>query len=63
MLVYHLIWAIKVVYYQPYGNLLNNLVYGPGTLVANVGISSKLIRYINAKLVEDKIEPDYKKYI
>ncbi|KGR08195.1 hypothetical protein MG5_03521, partial [Candida albicans P57072] len=25
--------------------------------------SSKLIKYINTKLVEDKIEADYKKYI
>ena len=46
--------------YRPYGNLLNNIVYGPGTLIANAGLSSKLIKYVNTKLVEDKIEADYK---
>ena len=49
--------------YQPFGNLLNNLVYGPGTLIANYGISSRIIKYINTKLVEDKLDSDYKKYI
>ena len=63
ILLYHFIWAVQVMMYQPYGNLLNNIVYGPGTLIANAGLSSKLIKYINKKLVEDKIEADYKKYI
>ncbi|RCK59616.1 hypothetical protein Cantr_07285 [Candida viswanathii] len=63
LLIYHFIWAVQVMMYKPYGNLLNNLVYGPGTLIANAGLSSKLIKYVNTKLVEDKIEADYKKYI
>ena len=63
LLIYHFIWAIQVMIYKPYGNLLNNLVYGPGTLIANAGLSSKLIKYVNNKLVEEKIEADYKKYI
>ncbi|EER35509.1 conserved hypothetical protein [Candida tropicalis MYA-3404] len=63
LLIYHFIWAVQVMMYRPYGNLLNNIVYGPGTLIANAGLSSKLIKYVNTKLVEDKIEADYKKYI
>ncbi|KAL6451569.1 hypothetical protein SBY92_003209 [Candida maltosa Xu316] len=63
LLIYHFIWAVQVMMYQPYGNILNNIVYGPGTLIANAGLSSKFIKYINTKLVEDKIEADYKKYI
>ncbi|KAK6203442.1 uncharacterized protein RJT21DRAFT_27284 [Scheffersomyces amazonensis] len=61
--IYHGIWALKVMIYKPYGNILNNLIYGPGTLVANVGLSLKLIGAINTKLLTDKIEADYKKYI
>lgn len=48
---------------QPYGNFFNNLVYGPGSFLANVGLSTKLLRYLNKVLVEDKLEADYKKYI
>lgn len=60
---YHLLWSVKVIINQPYGNFLNNLVYGPGSFLANVGLSAKLMRYLNKVLVEDKIETDYKKYI
>lgn len=63
VLFYHLNWAVDVMLDKPYGSLLNNLVFGPGTLLANAGISLKLITYINAKLVEDKIDADHKKYI
>ncbi|CAK9440960.1 uncharacterized protein LODBEIA_P48290 [Lodderomyces beijingensis] len=59
----HFIWSVKTMINQPYGNLLNNLVYGPGTFLANVGLSSKLVRYLNKVLVEDKVDADYKKYI
>ncbi|CAD1811283.1 putative integral membrane protein [Candida parapsilosis] len=60
---YHLIWSAKVMINQPYGNFFNNLVYGPGSFLANVGLSTKLLRYLNKVLVEDKLEADYKKYI
>ncbi|CAI5759485.1 unnamed protein product [Candida verbasci] len=63
ILIYHLIWSVKVVYYQPFGNILNNIVYGPGTLLLNFGLTTKLIKWANSKLLEDKIEEDYKKYI
>ncbi|KAK6454889.1 uncharacterized protein RJT20DRAFT_53173 [Scheffersomyces xylosifermentans] len=63
VLGYHFLWAVKVMTNQPYGSFLNNLVYGPGTLVANAGLSMKFISYINNKLVEDKIDADHKKYI
>ncbi|EAZ63928.1 hypothetical protein PICST_38487 [Scheffersomyces stipitis CBS 6054] len=61
--VYHFIWALQVVINQPYGGVLNNLVYGPGTLVANAGLSTKLVGYLNDKLVGDKIDADHKKYL
>ncbi|KAG5419010.1 hypothetical protein I9W82_003729 [Candida metapsilosis] len=60
---YHLLWSAKVMINQPYGNVFNNLVYGPGSFLANVGLSTKLMRYLNKVLVEDKLEADYKKYI
>ncbi|KAI5949261.1 hypothetical protein KGF57_004860 [Candida theae] len=60
---YHLLWSAKVFINQPYGNFFNNLVYGPGSFLANVGLSTKLIKYLNKVLVEDKMDADYKKYI
>lgn len=59
----HAKWAISVMYYRPYGNFLNNLIFGPGTLVANAGITTKIVKYVNKLLVEDKIDADHKKYI
>ncbi|KAK6464175.1 hypothetical protein DFJ63DRAFT_311474 [Scheffersomyces coipomensis] len=61
--IYHGIWAFKVVYYKPYGHLLNNIIYGPGTFVADFGLSLRLLSYINDKLLSERIEADYKKYI
>ncbi|KAI5955159.1 hypothetical protein KGF54_001720 [Candida jiufengensis] len=62
-LIYHANWSIKVLYNQPFGNYLNNLVYGLGSFLANFGLSVRLMKWLNQKLVEDKIESDYKKYI
>ena len=62
MLGYHFIWSFKVIINQPYGTLLNNLVYGPGTFLANAGLSFRFLRYLNKTLVEDKVDSDYKKY-
>lgn len=61
--LYHARWAIDVMANRPYGNFLNNLVFGPGTLIANAGLSVKVASYFNEKLVEDKIDADHKKYI
>ncbi|ODV78380.1 uncharacterized protein CANTADRAFT_90730 [Suhomyces tanzawaensis NRRL Y-17324] len=63
MWAYHTVWAVKVMINRPYGSFLNNLIFGPGTLIANTGVSTKIVSYINTKLVEDKIDSDHKKYI
>lgn len=60
---YHSVWAVKVIFYNMYGNLLNNLVFGPGTLIAHGGLSIKLITYLNVILLDDKIDADHKKYL
>lgn len=56
-------WSLKVMYYQPYGLLINNLVYGPLTWFAHMGISYRLAKWLNLKLLDDSIEADYKKYL
>lgn len=60
---YHSVWAFKVVIYKTYGNLLNNLVFGPGTLIANGLLSVKFVTYLNEILLDDKIDADHKKYL
>lgn len=60
---YHSVWAVKVVINKTYGNLLNNLVFGPGTLIANGGLSIKFVTYLNEILLDDKIDADHKKYL
>lgn len=62
-LLYHARWAVNVMSNRPYGSFMNNLVFGPGTLIANAGISYKVASFINEKLVEDKIDADHKKYL
>ncbi|CAN3358659.1 hypothetical protein DICA3_F39722 [Diutina catenulata] len=57
-------WVVaKIMYYQPYGSLINNLMYGPVTWVAHMGVSYRVAKWLNARLLDDKIEDDYKKYI
>ncbi|CUM63560.1 uncharacterized protein PRCAT00001138001 [Priceomyces carsonii] len=63
LLVYHAFWAVKVVYYNQYGRLFSSLVYGPGTLVANAGLSTRFLKFLNRKLLEDTLDTDHKKYI
>lgn len=60
---YHALWAIKVFVYNRFGGILNNTVYGVGTLVANAGISIKAVTWLNDKWLEDKLDADHKKYI
>lgn len=59
----HGFWAAKVIIYDAYGGWLNNLVYGLGTFLLDVGVGLKVISYINIQLLDNKIEDDYKKYI
>lgn len=59
----HLLWAVKVLYYKTYGGFLNNLILGPGTFVANVVITFKVLTYLNEKILGDNIDADHKKYI
>lgn len=60
---YHAVWAVKVMIYKTYGNAFNNLIFGPGTAIANAGLSIKLVTYLNIVLLDDKIDADHKKYI
>lgn len=60
---YHSVWAVKVVIYKTYGNLLNNLIFGPGTLIANGGLSIKFVTFLNEVLLDDRIDADHKKYL
>ncbi|KAI5965711.1 uncharacterized protein KGF55_001074 [Candida pseudojiufengensis] len=62
-LLYHLKWSIKIIYNQSFGNQLNNLIYGLGSLLANFGLSVSFLKWLNQKILVDKIEEDYKKYI
>jgi hypothetical protein len=59
----HGVWAIKVLINDTYGTFFNNLIYGPGTLVLNIGLGIKLMSWINIKLLDNSIEDDYKKFI
>lgn len=60
---YHSVWAVQVMIYNSYGNFFNNLVFGPGTLIAHGGLSIKLVTYLNVILLDDKIDADHKKYL
>lgn len=59
----HGYWAAKVIIFDGYGGWLNNLVYGLGTFLLNVGLCLKVMSYINIQLLDKRIEDDYKKYI
>lgn len=60
---YHAYWAIGVVANNSYGSHVSSFVYGPGTLVANGGLSLKLVSYLNDRLVDQTIDADHKKYL
>ncbi|CAH6722501.1 hypothetical protein CLIB1444_09S04962 [[Candida] jaroonii] len=60
---YHCLWAFKVLYNNSYGNSINNLIFGIGTLIANAGISFKALTFLNEKLIDDGIDADHKKYL
>lgn len=60
---YHCFWAFKVLFYNYYGNSINNLIFGVGSLVANAGISFKALTFLNEKLIDDGIDADHKKYL
>lgn len=60
---YHAYWALGVVASNSYGSFLSSLVYGPGTLLANGGLSLKLVSYLNERLVDRDIDADHKKYL
>lgn len=60
---YHAVWSIKVFTYNKYGNILNNLVFGLGTLIINASFSIKFATYLNDKYLNDQIDADHKKYM
>ncbi|CAH2355403.1 hypothetical protein CLIB1423_25S01486 [[Candida] railenensis] len=60
---FHAVWAAKVILNRTYGSFFNNLVFGPGTFVAGVGLSVKLVTYLNNVLLEERLDMDHKKYI
>jgi hypothetical protein len=60
---FHAWWALRVVLDRTYGGLVTCLVYGPGTFVAGVGLGIKVVLYLNAVLIEDRLDTDHKKYL
>lgn len=61
--VYHAIWAIKAIIYNRFGRILDNLVFGVGTLIANGGLSLRFLRYLNQVWLDTEIDDDHKKYL
>lgn len=55
--------AKRIVLERAYGNLLTNLLIGPGLLILHAGLSYRLLRYLNLKFVDSRIDEDHIKYI
>lgn len=60
---YHAVWAVNVILNRTYGSFISNLIFGPGTFIAGVGLSVKLVTYLNQILLENKLDMDHKKYL
>ncbi|ODV67111.1 hypothetical protein HYPBUDRAFT_139606 [Hyphopichia burtonii NRRL Y-1933] len=60
---YQALWAIGVIFDNRFGSLVNNLVFGIGSLIASGGIAIKVVTYLNDRLLTDTIDADHKKYI
>lgn len=63
VICFHLYWAINLIRYRVYGHLINNLVFGMGTFVANAGLTAKALVWLNERLLDSRIDEDHKKYI
>lgn len=63
LLCYHFMWAVQILRNRVYGHLLNNLVFGIGTFIANGGICFRILVYLNQELLDNDIDADHKKYI
>lgn len=61
--VWHFWWAVKVYMSNYYGNWINSVVLGFGSVIANAGISLRLLTYLNEKLIDEGIDADHRKYI
>lgn len=61
--VYHAFWAVDVLSTNKYGDILSNVVFGVGTLVANAGLSVKLVAFLTEKYLDGQIDADHKKYL
>ena len=61
--IIHAKWALNVLIYKQYGNFLNNLVFGVGTLIANAGLSLRFVSYLNLRFLDSRIDADHKKYV
>lgn len=61
--IIHAKWSYHVLVYKQYGSFINNLVFGVGTLVANAGLSIRLVSFLNLKFLDSQIDADHKKYV
>lgn len=59
----HALWAVRVFVQNRFGGVVNNTVYGVGTLIANAGLSIRAITWLNNRWLEDKLDADHKKYL